>query len=91
MYCCRFGQLVIAADENIKMNKRPHKTAQMIVTAFKDGLDEDLLQQIGDAQFNVLELMINEGIGQELGAATEQIQEVVRQLRASSNKPELGM
>ena len=73
------------------MNHRPMDTAREIVEAFKHGLDENLRRQISDEQFNVLELMIQEGIGKELNAATEQVEEVVRQLRASTVKPELGM
>ena len=73
------------------MGNRHQDTAQKIVMAFKDSLGDELCRQISDEQFNVLELMISEGIGKELSDATEQVAEVVRQLRASVDKPELGM
>ena len=73
------------------MTYRQQDMARKIIAAFKDTLDENLCRQISDEQFNVLELMIKEGIGKELSAATELVEEVVRKLRAESDKPELGM
>lgn len=73
------------------MTNRHQAIAQKIVAAFKDGLDENLCRQISDEQFNVLERMIREGIGKELETATELVEEVVRQLRSATDKPELGM
>lgn len=73
------------------MTNRHQDQATKIIEAFKDTLDEDVCQQISDEKFNVLALMIKEAMGEELGVAAELIEDVVRKLRAESDKPELGM
>lgn len=73
------------------MNNRHQEQAKKIVEAFKDTLDESVRQQIPAEQFNVLVLMIKEAMGEELCVAAERIENVLRELRAESDKLELGM
>ena len=70
-------------------NQRP--VVQKIIETFKSQLSDSVRTQISDAQFDDLAQMIDGAINQEVGAAAEQIEEVVKKLRASSRGPELGL
>jgi len=73
------------------MTNRHQQTAEKIVATFKQSLEKNIAQQITEAQFNTLTLMIREAMGEEAGFAAEQLEQVIRKLRAESEKPELGM
>lgn len=73
------------------MTKRNEDMARKIITAFKASLDANSRQKIGDEQYDMLEAMIREGMSKELNAAAEQVEELARNLRALTDKPELGM
>jgi hypothetical protein len=73
------------------MTNRHQQRAEKIVATFKQSLDAKVAQQITDAQFNALALMIRETMGEEAGFAAEQLEQVIRKLRAESEKPDLGM
>lgn len=65
--------------------------AVKVVEAFRGLLDENIRQQITNAQFDTLTLMITEAISEELGVAADMMEDVIQKLRAEINKPELGM
>jgi hypothetical protein len=73
------------------MMKRHQDKAAQIIEAFRNSLDVQLQQQISDAQLKDLEAMIVEAIGEELGIAAERVDQVVKQLRAESERPDLGL
>ncbi len=73
------------------MTNRHQQRAEKVVATFKQSLPEDVAQQITDAQFNSLTLMIKESMGEEAGFAADQLEQVIRTLRAESEKPDLGM
>ena len=73
------------------MTNRHQERAEKIVATFKQSLDKKVAKQITDAQFNALTLMIREVMGEEAGFAAEQLEQVIRKLRAESEKPDLGM
>ena len=73
------------------MTNRHQQRAEKIVTTFKQSLSESVVQQITDAQFNSLILMIKESMGEEAGFAADELEQVIRKLRAESEKPDLGM
>ena len=73
------------------MTNRHQQRAEKIVATFKQSLDAKVAQQITDAQLNALTLMIREAMGEEAGFAAEQLEQVIRKLRAESEKPDLGM
>lgn len=73
------------------MTNRHQQRAEKIVATFKQSLDENVAQQITEAQFNALTLMIKEVMGEEASFAAEQLETVIRKLRAESEKPDLGM
>jgi len=73
------------------MTNRHQQRAEKIVATFKQSLDKKVVKQITDAQFNALTLMIREVMGEEAGFAAEQLEQVIRKLRAESEKPDLGM
>jgi len=73
------------------MTNRHQERAEKIVATFKQSLDKNVAKKITDAQFNALTLMIREVMGEEAGFAAEQLEQVIRKLRAESEKPDLGM
>ena len=73
------------------MTNRHQERAEKLVATFKQSLDKKVAKQITDAQFNTLTLMIREVMGEEAGFAAEQLERVIRKLRAESEKPDLGM
>ncbi len=73
------------------MTNRHQERAEKIAAAFKQSLDKNVAKQITDAQFKTLTLMIREAMGDEAGFAAEQLEQVIRKLRAESEKPDLGM
>ena len=73
------------------MTNRHQERAEKIVATFKQSLDKKVAKQITDAQFNTLTLMIREVMGEEAGFAAERLEQVIRKLRAESEKPDLGM
>ena len=73
------------------MTNRHQERAEKIVATFKQSLDKKVVKQITDAQFSALTLMIKEAMGEEAGFAAEQLEQVIRKLRAESEKPDLGM
>jgi hypothetical protein len=75
----------------ITMTDRHEERAEKIVATFKQSLDTNVCQQITEAQFTSLILMIKEAMGEELGFAAEQLEGVIRTLRAGEEKPDLGM
>ena len=70
-------------------NQRP--IVGKIVDRFQSQLDEGVRQQITNAQFAELALMIEEAISEEVGAAADAVDEVVKKLRASTRKAEIGL
>ena len=73
------------------MTDRHQERAEKVVASFKQSLDANVRQQITEAQFTSLILMIKEAMGEELAFAAEQLEAVMRALRAGSEKPDLGM
>lgn len=73
------------------MIKRHQDKASNVVEAFSNSLDEVARQKITDAQLKGLESMIVEAMGNELGVAAEMLDEVVKRLRAESERPDLGL
>ena len=73
------------------MTNRHQERAEQIVATFKQSLDAKVVQYITDAQFTALTLMIKEAMGEELGFAAEQLEQVIRKLRAESERPDMGM
>jgi len=70
-------------------NQRP--IVGKIVDRFQSQLDDSVRQQITNAQFAELALMIEEAISEEVGAAADAVDEVVKKLRASTRKAEIGL
>jgi hypothetical protein len=73
------------------MTNQHQDRAVKVVEAFRGLLDENINQQIADAKFDTLTLMITEAISEELGVAADMMEDVVKKVRAEINKPELGM
>lgn len=73
------------------MTNRHQQRAEKIVATFKQSLAENVAQQITDAQFNALTVMIREAMGEEASFAAEELEQVIQKLRAESEKPDLGM
>ncbi len=65
--------------------------AEKAVAAFKSSLDENKQKQLAAEDYDRLTMIVNETIGDALLDATEQVDEIIRQLRANIEKPELGI
>lgn len=70
-------------------NRRPG--VERIIERFKSQLDPNVLEQISNAQFTDLALMIDAAIAEEISSAADLVEEAVKKLRASSRKPELEL
>lgn len=73
------------------MTIRHQETAEKIVATFKLSLDENVAQQISEAQYTALTLMVKEAMGEEARFAVEQLEKIIQKLRTESEKPDLGM
>ena len=73
------------------MTARHQETAEKIVATFKLSLDENVAQQISEAQYTALTLMVKEAMGEEARFAVEQLEKIIQKLRTESEKPDLGM
>lgn len=73
------------------MTQRHQHQAEKIVSAFTDSLDENIRKQLSAEQLNNLTLMIKKALGDEIGMAIEQLENLIRELRTETEKPELGI
>jgi len=73
------------------MTNRHQERAEKIVAAFKAALDEGVRQQITDAQYHLLSNTIRQALGEELSVAVETMEEIIRQLRTETERPDLGI
>ena len=72
------------------LNHQQHRAIK-VVASFRELLDQNVSQQISDAQYESLALIISEAISEELGLAADMMEDVVKRLRSASSKSELGM
>jgi hypothetical protein len=70
---------------------RHQELAQKVVNTFKQGLSDQVRDQITDAQLNELVLMIREAISEELKDAAELIDGIAKRLRSQTDDQELGL
>lgn len=73
------------------MTEETEELAEKVVATFKHNLSDAAREQIREADFNELSLMIREAISEELSRATDMVEEVVLKLRSETDKPELGL
>lgn len=65
--------------------------AQQVVERFKEMLAPQVRTSIADAEFTALAGLIHAAIAEELNATAELVEEVLKKIRASAEKPELGL
>ncbi len=70
-------------------NQRP--LVGEIIDTFKSRLSKGVREQIGDAQFADLAIMIDEAISIEISSAADLVSEVSKTLRERARGPELGL
>lgn len=70
-------------------NQRP--AVGKIIDAFSASLSDSAREQISNAQFTDLAIMIDQAIDTEAAAAAELVEEVARSLRERARGPELGL
>ena len=73
------------------MADRHQELAQKVVNTFKQSLSDQVREQITDAQFNELALMIREAISEELKEAAELMDAIAKKLRSQTDDQELGL
>ena len=70
-------------------NQRP--VVGEIINTFKSRLSKDVREQIGDAQFADLAIMIDQAINAEISSAADLVGDLSKSLRARARGPELGL
>ena len=73
------------------MTNETEAAAIKVVAAFKQNLGVELEKQIGRAQFDDLAIMIREALSAQLAETTKMVEDLVRELRAKTDRPQLGM
>lgn len=73
------------------MTDRYQERATKVVQTFKAGLSEAAYEQITDAQFEDLYLMIRSAISEELLSTAHLIEDLAKQIRMQADRPELGL
>jgi len=70
-------------------NQRP--VVEDIIDTFKSRLSKSVCEQIGNAQFTDLAIMIDDAIREEIASAADLVEDVARKLRENARGPELGL
>ena len=70
-------------------NQRP--VVGEIIDTFQARLSKSVREQIGNAQFTDLAIMIDEAIRAEIASAADLVEDVARKLRENARGPELGL
>jgi hypothetical protein len=86
-----YHESALSLSSELNMTEETEELAEKVVATFKHNLSEAAREQIREADFNELALMIREAISEELSRATDMVEEVVRKLRSETDKPEIGM
>lgn len=73
------------------MTDRYQERAAKVVETFKARLSEAACEQINDAQFEDLYLMIRKAISEELLSTAKLIEDLAKQVRSEADKPELEL
>ncbi len=73
------------------MTDKQRPTVVKVIEAFRSRLSDTARNQITDAQFADLAMMIEEAIAEELGTAADIVEEALKKLRAVTPKPDLGL
>ena len=79
------------SKETEVMNGNQHPAAGKIVAAFRSQLDESVREQISNAEYEDLAIMIDGAITDELAAAAELVEETARKLREISRGVEIEL
>jgi len=73
------------------MTNRHHQRADKLVAEFKEIIGESVCSEISDAHFEDLALLVRDAITDELLAAIELIENVVKKIRSDTDLHELGL
>jgi hypothetical protein len=73
------------------MTDHAQDRAQSVVDKFKEILSPEARGNISDAEFTELVALIRAAIAVELNASADLVDEVVKKLRATTDKPELAL
>ncbi len=73
------------------MTDRHQELAERVVATFKQTLSEAALQNISDARFEDLALMIREAIAEELDEAATIVEDAAKRLRRQVERPNLEL
>lgn len=73
------------------MSDRYRERAGKVVAAFQAAIDAEVRERITKAEYEELTLWIQEAMAEAVGDAAEEMDAVLRRLRAEAEKPGLGM
>ncbi len=73
------------------MTDETQSQAEKIVEIFRNSLDAEVRDKISAAKYEELALMIRELVSQVHRSAADLVDEVARQLRMKTDRPEIGL
>ncbi len=73
------------------MTNRHHERADKLVSEFKEIIGESASSQISDAHFQDLLLLVRDAITDELLAAAQRMEKVIREIRSETDLHEIGL
>lgn len=73
------------------MSTESNILADKVVMAFKNILTEESKSQISEKEFDELNLIVHEALSQQLSKTADIIDEVSKQLRSMTDRPDIGL
>ena len=73
------------------MSTLTERLAKQVIASFKAELAEDTQTQIGAAQFERLELLVEDAVSAAVHDAAERVETLVRELRSGTRSPQLEL
>lgn len=73
------------------MPRLTERLAKQVIESFKAELADDTQAQIGAAQFERLELLVEDAVSAAVHDAAERVKALVRELRSSTSSPQLEL
>lgn len=73
------------------MTNNAAKIASKAVSAFKERINETSKSTISDSEWQQLTQIVQEALSEQQAHTIEQLEQLVRQLRSQTDRPEIGL
>lgn len=73
------------------MNQRHQDLATKVVSAFRDTLNTEVQESVGEAHFQKLHHLICDALAEELQTTAERVKVLFRELETGMDRPELEL